>query len=126
MENLKEEIEEVIEYEKNLGNHLEYIAINGLEVNLTDLLQASDFYYYSGYGVSYINSSIIIMFLDGSYYTRYEYDGLEWFEKTEPPKRPKEKLIVSSTEEINQLKKSLVDKLWRNEVFGAKINQKKK
>ena len=33
MINFKEEIEKVIENEKNLGNHLEYIVIDGLEVD---------------------------------------------------------------------------------------------
>ena len=126
MINLKNEIEKVIENEKDLGNHLEYISIYGLEVNLKDLLQVADFHYDCGYGVPYINQNIIMMFSDGSYYTRAEYDGSEWFERTVPPKRPKEKLVISSVEEMNQLKKNLVSKWKRNEVFGAKINQKKK
>ena len=126
MKNLREEILEIIEKEEKLENHLQYVAIDGLEVDLKDLLQVSDFHYDSGYGASYINNSLIIVFSDGSHYTRHEYDGSEWFGKTVPPKRPKEKLIISSVEEMNQLKKSLVEKLGRNEVFGAKINQRKK
>ena len=126
MINLKEEIEIILENEKNLGNHLEYISIDDLGVDLKDLLQVSDFHYDSGYGVPYINQNIIMMFSDGSYYTRAEYDGSEWFERTVPPKRPKVKMVISSTEEMNQLKKNLVYEWRRNEVFGAKINQKKK
>ena len=126
MINLKSEIVEIIENEKKIGNHLEYIVIDGLEVDLKDLLQVADFHYDSGYGIPYINHNIVMMFSDGSYYTRVEYDGSEWFGRITPPKRPKEKLVVSSSEEMNQLKKSLVYKWRRNEVFGAKINRKKK
>lgn len=42
--------------------------------------QAKKTLYYSGFGGQEINASIKIVFKDGSYFERREYDGAEWWE----------------------------------------------
>lgn len=36
--------------------------------------------YSSGYGAAYVATDLIVQFTDGSYMTRGEYDGSEWWE----------------------------------------------
>ena len=47
----------------------------------------ADFTYDDGYGVNEISTNSVIVFKDGSWLERGEYDGSEWWEYKETPKR---------------------------------------
>lgn len=45
--------------------------------------------YDAGYGIQEINKELVIVFKDGSWLERAEYDGSEWWEYKTTPQRPK-------------------------------------
>jgi hypothetical protein len=80
MTNLKEEIKKAV---RDLD--VVYVQINDQYFTYQQLLDISDFEYDDGFGEELINSSLRIIFQNGSYLMRFEYDGSEWFELILPP-----------------------------------------
>ena len=73
-----------------------------LAVSLQQFEAFSDFEYDSGYGGAEIPMDLVVLFSDGSYLDRREYDGSEWWEhQTQPVFNPEEsqpfKLVRDST-----------------------------
>ncbi len=59
-------------------------------LNLTDFFDKADKYNYdNGYGTQHIPIDLIIVMNDGSFFSRYEYDGSEWWYYHQTPKKPK-------------------------------------
>lgn len=55
----------------------------------SDFEKLADFEYDSGYGGQHIAQDLVVIFADGSWLTRGEYDGSEWWEYNAPPAIPK-------------------------------------
>lgn len=55
---------------------------------LQEFLESLDFEYYQGFGTQYVTGTI--WYDDGTWSTRGEYDGSEWWEYHEVPKIPDE------------------------------------
>ena len=62
-------------YESNLGVK-----------DFKEFEKLADFEYHSGYGSSEIPVNLVIVFKDGSWLERGEYDGSEWWEFKKTPK----------------------------------------
>lgn len=57
-------------------------------------IQRCDFSYDAGYGIEVVSTKLVIMLDDGSWLTRQEYDGAEWWERRRAPQRPDEQGTV--------------------------------
>jgi hypothetical protein len=98
MVNFKEEFDEELKECGKTYEEIEWIGlIEGYEIPLNDFLDISNFEYDNGYGEVYIPLSFVIVFKDGSYLGRIEYDGSEGFEYYITPKKPKKKLFKDRT-----------------------------
>lgn len=51
--------------------------------------QIADFTYDNGFGGAEINEDLIVVFKDGSWLERHEYDGSEWWEYKKTPEQTK-------------------------------------
>ena len=67
------------------GNRLK---LNYTEIDLVEFLQKMDFDYDSGYGAQELSGTIWLQ--DGTWCTRGEYDGSEWWNHNKLPEVPKE------------------------------------
>lgn len=77
-----------------LGNCYEYYKDID---NIEEYLKQLNFNYDDGYGTQYIDG--IIMLDNGSWYTRNEYDGSEWWEYVMKPISPKEQRKIKEENE---------------------------
>ena len=84
---LIETIEAIKEADKKITD-IKFIAINSENYfDWQDYVKiATDTDYYSGYGGVNIIESLIIVFKNGDWLRREEYDGAEWFSLIVPPK----------------------------------------
>jgi len=81
---------------------VQYIGdLNGHGGSYDSFMDVADLEYSCGYGSQEINPDLLVLFTDGSYLYRAEYDGSEWWDLIVPPvpngsNRPltKENLIV--------------------------------
>lgn len=68
-----------------------------VQFSFDDFKRNANFYYDNGYGSQYINQSLKIIFKDGSFLERREYDGAEWWEFVQSPKKDKNKIYTGKT-----------------------------
>jgi len=82
MINFKEETLEAIEESNHKIEDVMFVgSYDGkYRINIKKFLEKSDFEYDAGYGSSQIATDLIVYFYDGSYLSRGEYDGSEWWE----------------------------------------------
>ena len=64
------------------------VAIQGKEfgIGIARFKELADVEYSSGYGAQEVASDLVILMKDGSWFTRGEYDGSEWWEHHTAPK----------------------------------------
>ena len=55
------------------------------ECTWVEFCSLADFHYNSGYGGTEVATDLIIMFTDGTWMERKEYDGSEWWSYVTPP-----------------------------------------
>ena len=67
------------------------------QFSFDDFKRNANFYYDNGYGIIYINQTLKIIFKDGSFLKRCEYDGLEWWEFVQIPKKDNNKVYTGKT-----------------------------
>jgi hypothetical protein len=86
MKNFKEEtILDII----SSGHTAEDVAwIGSEEVEVNNFWDICDFDYDDGYGSAEIARDLVIVFKDGSFLERREYDGSEWWAFNCTPKKP--------------------------------------
>ena len=91
--NLLEETLRVMEKDHKTHNNVAYVEYySGVWGTWDDFAaQAGSTFYDATYGTQEILPSLRIVFKDGSWLERQEYDGAEWWEKRTPPHQ--EKLI---------------------------------
>lgn len=66
-----------------------YIPIPACEFDIWEFIEvANTIEYDAGYGTQEINKHLVIVFEDGSWLERAEYDGSEWWEYKDTPQRP--------------------------------------
>lgn len=68
-----------------------------VQFSFDDFKRNANFYYDNGFGTTVINLSLKIIFKDGSFLERHEYDGLEWWEFVQIPKKDKSKVYTGKT-----------------------------
>jgi hypothetical protein len=67
--------------------------------------------YDSGYGTQEIPADLIVVFKDGSFLERYEYDGSEYWVHKEIPQRPSSVRNVTGSLEIKDYKYKLIENI---------------
>ena len=65
-----------------------------IQFSFDDFKRNANFNYDNGYGSAKINTSLKIIFKDGSFLERREYDGSEWWEFVQIPKKDKSKFYT--------------------------------
>ena len=60
-----------------------------IQFKFDDFKRNANFYYDNGYGKIVINNTLKIVFKDGNWLERHEYDGSEWWEYIKIPKKDK-------------------------------------
>lgn len=65
-----------------------------VQFSFDDFKRNANFYYDNGYGTEIINLSLKIIFKDGTFMERREYDGSEWWEFVQIPKKDKSKFYT--------------------------------
>ena len=68
-----------------------------VQFSFDDFKRNSNFYYDNGYGTVVINLSLKIIFKDGTFMERREYDGSELWEFVQIPKKDKSKVYTGQT-----------------------------
>ena len=68
-----------------IGGHDFYISIEQFKE------AAKDTYYDSGYGCEEVAVDLVICFYNGTWLSRAEYDGSEWWQYNEFPQKPQTK-----------------------------------
>ena len=65
-----------------------YIGDKTHSYSWSRFLRAANWEYNNGYGGAYVNRGLVILFTDGSWLERGEYDGSEWWEYKHCPTVP--------------------------------------
>lgn len=88
--NLYEETLCSIAESNHTTNDIAWIGIRSSDyaINWEEYRQISDITYYSGFGGTNIPDDLIVVFDDGSWLERDEYDGNEWWKCVTPPQQP--------------------------------------
>lgn len=89
--NLKIETQQAIELAGKDKADIAWIGGDEFEIPQKLFWALSDVEYSDGYGAQEVAKDLVIVFSDGSYLSRGEYDGLEWWEHHETPDRPTER-----------------------------------
>lgn len=96
---LKETLSELAEKGKTTSNVV--AIINGTEQGTwSDFEKLADIEYDNGYGGAEISQNLVVLFDDGSWLERGEYDGAEWWEFKKTPSINKSPQPLSSIKEI--------------------------
>lgn len=93
MTNFLEETKESITQSGHRPEQITFIGSRDGEYGFTfwsDFEKLADFDYDSSYGGQHIASDLVVVFDDGSYLERGEYDGSEWWDYQKTPDVPKE------------------------------------
>lgn len=61
------------------------IGVNGVRISWEEFTVLADKEYDSGYGIQEVDTDLVIVFHDGSWFERGEYDGSEWWEYKKRP-----------------------------------------
>lgn len=89
--NLLKETLNVMESCHKRWEDIDFIAIkDNITISLEDFKKFANFEYDSGFGGAEVNENLVIVFKDGSWLERAEYDGSEWWEYKKTPEEPVE------------------------------------
>lgn len=90
MTNLLMETEGKMSYYGLHWEDVDFIACEDFSIsidNFREIAAITD--YNSGYGTAEVAVDLIIMFKDGSWFERHDYDGSEWWVRRQPPRKPR-------------------------------------
>lgn len=87
MKNLLEETISKLNSEQKTLDDIEFISLDDEYIPLEVFKNIANKSYYSGYGESEINKSLMIVGKDW-WLERYDYDGCEWWEFKQLPVKP--------------------------------------
>lgn len=87
MINLKEETLKVLAYNGKTWADVEWVGLEQKVVPKDSFLLIADREYDNGYGGNEVNMSLIVVGKD-FWLERHEYDGSEWWEFKQMPKKP--------------------------------------
>ena len=91
MKNFQEETLNAMTHFGKVVSDVKYVGLNPMSIEegepipmmkVTEFMAMCNFEYDSGYGGQIIQSNLMIVFSDGSFMTRGEYDGSEWWTYT--------------------------------------------
>ena len=106
---LKETTYAITKYDKTWED-VSWIGSYDFYVSITDFIEsAENTNYDNGYGSQEVARDLIIYFKDGSWLSRAEYDGSEWWKYNTCPQKPREKFY-------GNLK--LASNAWDNSLYG--------
>ena len=100
---MKNLLNETLEILKNMGKKQKDILKIGTKdfyIPLNAWKRVLNIEYDSGYGTAEIDKTLTIIFKDGSWLERVEYDGLEWWEIKKTPVVGKSKFKETSLARI--------------------------
>ena len=87
--NLFEETERALAYHNKTWNDISWISGNDFYISVEQFKEAArETNYDSGYGAQEVANDLIICFNDGSWLSREEYDGSEWWGFNSCPQKP--------------------------------------
>lgn len=86
--NLKLETKQAIEEAGKSETDIAWIGGDEFEIPKKLFWTLSDVEYHGGYSAQEVAEDLVIVFSDGSYLSRGEYDGMEWWEHHKTPERP--------------------------------------
>lgn len=76
---------------------IDWIGNENYQVPIINFFDRADAYDYdNGYGGERVPTDIILVMNDGSYFSRYTYDGAEWWIHNKVPQKPKKKVRLKS------------------------------
>lgn len=95
MKNLLEETKEILkDYNKKIED-IKWIGSNKNYIDIDKFLKIANIEYDSGYGSPEVAQNLIVVG-DNWWLERHEYDGAEWWEHKEIPKKPNNKLDLKA------------------------------
>jgi len=91
-DNLLEETLHKMEYNNKQENDVDWVGSRDgkYAINWNQFKAIGNIKYDSGFGGQEIAPDLVIVFKDGTWLERHEYDGSEWWEYKETPQRQKE------------------------------------
>ena len=95
MENLLEETTEKLKNNNKNIEDIKWIGTNKHYVDIDKFLEVANTKYDDGYGAPEVAENLLIVG-DGWWLERHEYDGSEWWEYKETPKKPSNKLELKA------------------------------
>lgn len=84
---LKETESDIAELGKTIDDII-YIGTGTHACTWTQFAEMADAEYYKGYGTAIVMTDLVILFKDGTWLERGEYDGSEWWEYKRAPNIP--------------------------------------
>ena len=98
MPNLFEETVEVFARYNKTWADINWIGCDDFSISLVNFIEvAKQTNYNSGYGTEEVAVDLVITFNDGSWLSRGQYDGSEWWVYNAYPQKPKERHNYIST-----------------------------
>ena len=90
--NLLEETERALVYYNKTWDDISWIGGNDFYISIEQFKEAAkNTNYNCGYGSEEVAVDLVICFKDGSWLSRAEYDGSEWWKYNTYPKKPRNK-----------------------------------
>ena len=88
MENLLKETLEVLKENGKTPEDVEWVGCKEFWFTWKDFEEVANVEYYNSYGAAEVAEDLIVVG-NNWWLERHEYDGAEWWEYKEPPKKPK-------------------------------------
>lgn len=89
--NLLEETLNVMKSCNKDWGDIDFIAFkDNMTISVADFKKRANAEYDSGFGGAEVHENLVIVFKDGSWLERAEYDGFEWWEYKKTPEKPLE------------------------------------
>lgn len=92
---------------KNIQD-IEWIGSYDAEISLDDFIRLASDRYDCGFGSQEVAEDLLVVFNDGSWLERHEYDGSEWWEYKKTPARPKK--LISNPDALTCKQAMQIDK----------------
>lgn len=65
-----------------------WIGSKHMEIPIDKFMKLADKWYDGGFGAQEVATDLVVVFNDGTWLERHEYDGSEWWEYKKTPQRP--------------------------------------
>jgi hypothetical protein len=87
MTNILTETREILAASGHKETDVAFVDLHGGSVEWAAFVAVADTEYDCGFGQPYVSQDLMIVFIDGSWLERHEYDGSEWWEYKATPTR---------------------------------------